>query len=212
MLANMIPPPSLPHQPAPLPDLLLPHPDLLPHPEMLPHPDQFNLPVQRYGPGPPQPQHGGPPPPHQHGGPPPPQQNGGLQPPFQPSYNSYNPDQRSFDRNGAHRRDERGSGGRGWDYRRGGGGAREYRDWQDNRDDSSRRPRRTGPRPCAFFNTRQGCRDGDQCRFMHETGLVVPFPGEHRDRWDQEPIRGDKVKGDEKMEQGQENTSPSVTS
>ena len=187
VLANMIPaqqqkqqlpshsPLRSPHpNPPPLP---MPTPGMMPHPEpgMLPHPDQFPpMQVQRY------------PPPPFHGNNPP------L--PHQTTYNTYNPDTRNFqgqdDRNGRDQSKRGVPGEGGWNYRKGGHGEKPYRDWveMDRRNYGSEprsdRPPRDRPwRPCAYYNTKHGCREGDNCKFVHEKGLHGSIPGQQR--WDE---------------------------
>ena len=191
-LANIIPQPLLmPSMPS--------MPEMLPHPnqDLLPHP-QYNMPVQRY----PNQQNQAPPPQQ----PPQPQQPQQQQyhpvPPTQPSsYNNYNPENnnRNFEpphsRNGRDNYSKRGEGG--WNYRKGGHGGRQYREWIDSdrrRDDNPRfqhRPRR----PCAYFNTKQGCREGNNCKFIHETGLHGSLPGQYNRQWDERDSRDGRDRG-----------------
>ena len=188
-------------------------------PEMLPHPDQYNMPVQRY--------------PNQQNQVQQQQQQYHPVPPGQPNnptYNSYNPDNRSYDshnRNGRDNYNKRGDGG--WNYRKGGHGGRQYRDWIDSDRRRDDHPRYNRPRkPCAYFNTKMGCREGNNCKFIHETGLHGTIPGQynrwddrdgrdHRDRGvhlgrDSEDKDASKHKDSSDKSESQENKSPSATS
>lgn len=190
-------PPALP-SPLPMP------------PNMMPHPAQFPvMPVQRYSTPP---FHGNapqPPPPHQ-----------------QPTYNTYNPDTRNFQSHERNGRDQNKRGDGNWNYRKGGHGERHYRDWveMDRRnygaDRGERPPRdRPWPRVCAYFNTKQGCREGDNCRFLHEKGHhgSIPSTGRRDDRdgadWKKsgsEDVKESKMikEKTEKKTESQENKSP----
>jgi len=131
-------------------------------PPSIPPPSDFRVPP----PGNQMPPFNGPPP---FGGPPPPSNGFYQQPNGPPPFNNRGDYHSNGRGNNGSYRGYRSSGGppqRGGyrDYNNRGG----YQENHENRNNYRRFDDRKGPRPCKFFVDRGFCRDGDNCRYLHD--------------------------------------------